>query len=41
MATGMTLFWIAVAFSYLKCAMAFKMSGCKFNFSNALMGDPC
>jgi hypothetical protein len=31
MATGMTLFWIAVAFSYLKCAMAFKISGCKLH----------
>jgi hypothetical protein len=39
-ARGTTLFCIAVVCSYFACAMAFKISGCKFSFSNALMVVP-
>jgi len=40
MAAGMTLFCIAVVFSYFSCATALRIWGCKLNFSNALMGYP-
>jgi len=40
MAAGITLFCMAVVCSYFAYAMAFKISGCKFSFSNALMVVP-
>ncbi len=39
-ATGITFFCMAVVFSYFKKATAFKISGCKFSFSNALIIYP-
>jgi hypothetical protein len=39
-AKGTTLFCMAVVCSYFACAMAFRISGCKFSFSNALMVVP-
>jgi hypothetical protein len=40
-ARGITFFWIEVVLVYFASSTAFKMSGCKFNFSNALIVVPC